>query len=189
VRAAGIPFLIGGSFLFLALGVAITIVLPWAQAPAPTELALAAKAAADANPAVAKGRRIYAREGCFYCHTQQVRAPEAGKGYILTPGDIGPESQEGDYAFQSPVFWGTERQGPDLTHMASRLRGAPPSAEEQRRCAAERQPVCVSAQQREIQLLHLKNPRAISAGSIMPSYAHLSDAELNALVDYLLTLK
>ena len=49
-----------------------------------------------------------------------------------------------------------------------------------------RQPATVN---REVQILHLKDPRAVSPGSLMPSYAHLSDEELNALVDYLLTLK
>ena len=35
-------------------------------------------------------------------------------------GDIGPESQPGDYAYQKPVLWGTNRQGPDPSHVASR---------------------------------------------------------------------
>ena len=161
MRGSGILYLIGGSFLFLTLGVIVTIIVPDVQEPAPTELAVRYSATE------ARGRRIYAREGCWYCHTQQVRAPEANKGYVLEQGDIGPESQSGDYAYQKPVFWGTERQGPDLSHHASRARGS----------------------NREVQLLHLKSPRLVSPGSLMPSYAHLSDDELNALVDYLLTLK
>ncbi|MBI2761453.1 MAG: cbb3-type cytochrome c oxidase subunit II [Chloroflexi bacterium] len=168
MRGSGVFYLIVGSFLFLAMGVAVTIYLPYRLEPAPTELARASRPVTESEM---RGRKIYAREGCWYCHTQQVRAPEANKGFVLEPGDIGPESLEGDYAFQKPVFWGTERQGPDLTHQASRLRGATPE------------------QQRELQLLHLKNPRSISAGSVMPSYAYLSDRDLNALVDYLLTLK
>ncbi|MFN8556167.1 MAG: cbb3-type cytochrome c oxidase subunit II [Dehalococcoidia bacterium] len=167
MRGSGVLYLIAGSFFFLTLGIAVTVALPHFQEPAPSALAVEAKTAADANPAVVRGRRIYAREGCWYCHTQQVRAPEANKGFVLAAGDIGPESLEADYAFQKPVFWGTERQGPDLTHAAGRGRGA----------------------NREIQLVHLKSPRAVSPGSVMPSYAHLPDDELNALVDYLLTLK
>jgi cbb3-type cytochrome c oxidase subunit II len=161
LRGSGVLYLITGSFLFLFAGVAVTAVLPRFLEPDPTELAV------RYTPSELKGRRIYAREGCWYCHTQQVRKPEANKGYVLTPGDIGPESREGDYAYQKPVFWGTERQGPDLAHAASRGAGANP----------------------EVQKLHLKDPRAVSPGSVMPSFAHLSDAELNALVDYLLTLK
>ena len=161
MRASGVLYLIGGSFLFLMLGVAVTIVVPHVQEPAPTGLAV------RYTPSELRGQRIYAREGCWYCHTQQVRAPEANKGYVLEKGDIGPESQAGDYAYQKPVFWGTERQGPDLAHHASRARGA----------------------NREVQLLHLKNPRGVSPGSLMPSFAHLSEEDLNALVDYLLTLK
>jgi cytochrome c oxidase cbb3-type subunit II len=161
MRGSGVLYLITGSFLFLFAGVAVTAALPKMLEPEPTELAV------RYTPSEARGRRVYAREGCWYCHTQQVRKPEANKGYVLEPGDIGPESLEGDYAYQKPVFWGTERQGPDLTHHASRARGS----------------------NREVQLLHLRNPRGVSPGSVMPSFAHLSDEDLNALVDYLLTLK
>jgi cytochrome c oxidase cbb3-type subunit II len=168
LRGTGVYYLISLSFLFLAMGTAVTMYLPHRLEPAPTDLARASRVVTESER---RGRRIYASEGCWYCHTQQVREPEANKGFVLEQGDIGPESLEGDYAFQKPVFWGTERQGPDLAHHASRLRGATPE------------------QQRELQLLHLKNPRSISAGSVMPSYAHLSDRDLNALVDYLLTLK
>lgn len=161
MRSSGVLYLITGSFLFLFAGVAVTAALPKFLEPEPSALAV------RYSPSEAKGRRIYAREGCWYCHTQQVRKPEANKGYVLEPGDIGPESREGDYAYQKPVFWGTERQGPDLTHNASRARGS----------------------NRAVQLIHLKDPRAVSPGSVMPSFAHLSDEDLNALVDYLLTLK
>lgn len=161
MRGSGVLYLITGSFIFLFAGLLVTAVLPHMLEPEPTELAV------RYTPSELWGRRIYAREGCWYCHTQQVRKPEANKGYVLEPGDIGPESREGDYVYQKPVFWGTSRQGPDLAHHASRARGT----------------------NREVQLLHLKHPRAVSPGSMMPSYAHLSDEELNALVDYLLTLK
>ena len=75
---------------------------------------------------------------------------------VHQPGDIGQESQPGDYYYQSPVFWGTQRQGPDLTHLASR----PPIGSNV-----------------VWHILHLKAPRAIMPGSVMPSYEYLSDAE------------
>jgi cbb3-type cytochrome oxidase cytochrome c subunit len=86
---------------------------------------------------------------------------------VYTRGDIGPVSKAGDYAYQKPVFWGTERQGPDLSHVASRVQSAQPAWE----------------------LAHLEDPAALVPGTIMPSYGHLPQSDLQDLVDYLLTLK
>src|SRR3954469_23957932 len=62
------------------------------------------------TPAEARGRDIYVAEGCFYCHTQQVRP---------LPGDrmFGRPSAPGDYAYQTPELLGSERNGPDLTNI------------------------------------------------------------------------
>lgn len=155
-------YLTGGSLLSLLLGIMVTIIIPAGDPIGPSPLA---------RPYTEQelwGREIYKREGCHYCHTQQVRAPEAGKGRVRLAGDIGPESQPGDYYYQSPVFWGTGRQGPDLAHVASPER---------------------LGDNRAWHLLHFKNPRAISPGSVMPSFDYLSEAELEALTAYLLTLK
>lgn len=157
----GLVYLVTGSLISLLLGIIVTIILPAQDPVGPSALA---------QPYTEQellGREIYKREGCQYCHTQQVRAPEASKGMIRVPGDIGPESVPGDYYYQSPVFWGTQRQGPDLTHTASRA-------------------VTNIA---NWHLLHFKNPRATSVGSIMPSFDYLSEAELEALTAYMLTLK
>jgi cytochrome c oxidase cbb3-type subunit 2 len=87
---------------------------------------------------------------------------------VRQPGDIGPESLPGDYYYQSPVFWGTQRQGPDLAHVASR-EGI--------------------GNNKLWHLLHFKNPRGVVPGSIMPSYDYLNEVELEALTAYMLTLK
>jgi cytochrome c oxidase cbb3-type subunit 2 len=159
MKQTGLVYLTSGSLIALLFGVIVTILIPALQAPGPTTLA---------HPYTAqelRGRAIYQREGCWYCHTQQVRAFEANKGTIHQKGDIGPESLAGDYYYQSPLFWGTERQGPDLTHVASRINS------------------------RDWHILHLKNPRALNPGTLMPSFAYLSDQELDDLAAYLLTLK
>jgi len=60
------------------------------------------------DAAEARGRRIYAREGCAYCHTQQVRFLEQ---------DIrrhGAPTLAWEVQFDSPHLWGTRRIGPDL---------------------------------------------------------------------------
>src|SRR5215831_4072930 len=147
-----------GSFVFLLIGIGGTILLPYlVDDPGSAD-------ARDLTPQEAHGRAIYKREGCWYCHTQQVRATEANKGTIRTPGDIGAETTPKDYEGQKPTFWGTERQGPDLSHAASRN---------------------TAVWQRE----HLKNPQSTSPGSIMPSFAHLGNDDVEALVAYIMTLK
>ncbi|GIX48458.1 MAG: hypothetical protein KatS3mg131_2669 [Candidatus Tectimicrobiota bacterium] len=57
------------------------------------------------------GRRVYIREGCWYCHSQYVR-PVAGEEQRW-----GPLSQAGEYAFDLPHLFGTRRIGPDLTRV------------------------------------------------------------------------
>jgi cbb3-type cytochrome c oxidase subunit II len=147
-----------GSFVFLAIGIGGTILLPYLLDDPGTA------GAQNLTLEEARGRAIYKREGCWYCHTQQVRKPEANMGTVRIPGDIGPETTPEEYAGQKPTFWGTERQGPDLSHAAAR-NGA--------------------VWQRE----HLKDPQSTSPGSLMPAFGHLPPDEIEALVAYLLTLK
>ncbi|CAN5266717.1 hypothetical protein BH10CYA1_BH10CYA1_36370 [soil metagenome] len=54
------------------------------------------------------GRIVYAREGCAYCHTQQVR---------LVASDVqrfGAPTQAWETQYEYPQLWGTRRVGPDL---------------------------------------------------------------------------
>jgi len=60
----------------------------------------------------ARGRRIYVREGCFYCHTQFTRLQDRG---------YGPLVREGDYVYETPHQLGTARTGPDLTNEGGRM--------------------------------------------------------------------
>ncbi|MGD8640945.1 MAG: cbb3-type cytochrome c oxidase subunit II [Gammaproteobacteria bacterium] len=57
----------------------------------------------------ALGRRVYAREGCAYCHTQLVRRLRED---ILR---FGPRAQGWEYQYDYPHFLGTRRIGPDLS--------------------------------------------------------------------------
>jgi cbb3-type cytochrome c oxidase subunit II len=56
----------------------------------------------------ARGRIIYGREGCAYCHTQQVRFVPADRARWNQP----TEAWETRYEY--PQLWGTRRIGPDL---------------------------------------------------------------------------
>ncbi|MCB2224311.1 MAG: cbb3-type cytochrome c oxidase subunit II [Actinobacteria bacterium] len=59
------------------------------------------------------GREIYAAEGCWQCHTQQVRA-------VVTDVGLGRVSVPGDYAGDPGDLLGARRIGPDLAHVAGR---------------------------------------------------------------------
>src|SRR5437870_2823673 len=56
-----------------------------------------------------KGRVVYGREGCAYCHTQQIRSLAADVRRFGTPTE--PWETKYDY----PQLWGTRRIGPDLS--------------------------------------------------------------------------
>jgi cytochrome c oxidase cbb3-type subunit 2 len=67
--------------------------------------------ATDYTPVQQHGRRIYLREGCWYCHSQYVR-PVTGETRRW-----GPVSEAGEYSFDTPHLFGTRRIGPDLTRV------------------------------------------------------------------------
>jgi len=60
----------------------------------------------------ARGRAIYAREGCAYCHTQQIR-------YLASDvSRFGAATLAWETIFDYPHLWGTRRIGPDLSREA-----------------------------------------------------------------------
>ncbi|BCH22788.1 cbb3-type cytochrome c oxidase subunit II [Mesorhizobium sp. L-8-3] len=64
--------------------------------------------ATDYTPQQQRGRAVYLREGCWYCHSQYVR-PVTGETRRW-----GPVTESGEYAFDVPHLFGTRRIGPDL---------------------------------------------------------------------------
>lgn len=114
----------------------------------------------DKHSVEARGREIYIQEGCVVCHTQQVRP-------IVTDVGLGAVSEIGDYVHESPALLGTMRIGPDLMHVGS---GEPSS-----------EAAWVAA--------HLADPRVERSFSLMPSYDHLSDADLDAVAAYVTSLR
>ncbi len=65
----------------------------------------------DKNSSEWRGREIYKREGCVYCHTQFVRYQDREMGEMV---------QAGDYVFETPHLLGTERTGPDLSNVGGK---------------------------------------------------------------------
>jgi len=60
-----------------------------------------------------RGRVIYAREGCAYCHTQQIR-------YLSKDvARFGAATLAWETIFDYPHLWGTRRIGPDLSREAT----------------------------------------------------------------------
>ena len=59
-----------------------------------------------------RGRAIYSREGCAYCHTQQVRYLHADMARFGAP------TLAWETRFDYPHLWGTRRIGPDLAREA-----------------------------------------------------------------------
>ena len=63
---------------------------------------------ANYTPSEERGRLIYARDGCAYCHSQQVR---------FVPADVarwGAPTEAWETKYDAPQLWGTRRIGPDL---------------------------------------------------------------------------
>ena len=118
---------LGAGLGFLALAVVVQGFLPWLT-PASRDRSVTRAVrtelgeikwvwyeAADYTPLEARGRAVYVREGCWYCHSQYVR-PVAGEDFRW-----GPVSEAGEYHFDQPHLLGTRRVGPDLTRIGLRL--------------------------------------------------------------------
>lgn len=114
-----------------------------------------------ADDLIARGREVYVSEGCIHCHSQWLR-PRV----IADVERWGPATVPARALAEKPPLPGNRRQGPDLANVGNRR-----SAEWNR--------------------LHLQEPRSVSPGSRMPSYAYLFrgvDSEGEALVAYLASL-
>ena len=84
---------------------------------------------------------------------------------IVPDVGLGPVSVAGDYVNEAPALVGVERLGPDLMHVGSRIDDA------------------------DGLKAHLDDPRADRPWSIMPSYRYLTQGDLDALAEYLLSLR
>jgi cytochrome c oxidase cbb3-type subunit 2 len=80
---------------------------------------------------VERGRRVYAANGCIYCHSQQIR-PDYAASDLDRERDYGPRpgskwaqrrSAPRDYIFDRPVLLGQERMGPDLADIGKAAPG------------------------------------------------------------------
>src|SRR5881394_1979613 len=65
-----------------------------------------------------RGERVYAANGCVYCHSQQVRADYIADDIERNWGNR--RSAPRDYIFDRPVFLGKMRMGQDLASIGAR---------------------------------------------------------------------
>jgi mono/diheme cytochrome c family protein len=149
----------GAVALLLTAGLAV-FVLPAVEADEPPSMLAETSRRAAPGSDVDRGRDLYVAEGCWQCHTQQVRP-------IVTDVGLGPVSQAGDYAYEEADVLGFVRIGPDLGRAGSREGTGDPD--------------WVRG--------HLADPRANRPWSTMPSYAHLSAQELDSLAAYVASLE
>jgi cytochrome c oxidase cbb3-type subunit 2 len=129
---------------------------------------------------VTRGARVYAANGCIYCHSQQVRAEYAGADIERKWGDR--RSAPRDYIFERPVFLGKMRMGQDIANIGARAPAeqespAPASSPATQGAAASPWPEqtrglppMYSAAWHHV---HLYSPRSINLDSNMPSYRFL----------------
>jgi cytochrome c oxidase cbb3-type subunit 2 len=76
-----------------------------------------------------RGRRVYSGNGCFYCHSEQVRPDYIASDIDRKWGER--RSAPRDYIFARPVLLGKMRMGPDLSNLGKRApaedQNAPPA--------------------------------------------------------------
>ena len=60
------------------------------------------------------GRDIYIREGCYLCHSQQIRP------FRSETERYGPYSVAGEFVYDRPFQFGSKRTGPDLARVGKR---------------------------------------------------------------------
>ena len=95
---------------FFALSVALLGVWPTRVLDAQTS-AMAPPRPLEPTTSEKRGRAIYAREGCAYCHTQQIRYLHADMARFGAP-TLAWETRR-----DTPQLWGTRRIGPDLSRV------------------------------------------------------------------------
>jgi cbb3-type cytochrome c oxidase subunit II len=114
-----------------------------------------------------RGKAVYQREGCWYCHTQQIRTLVADTKRYGWRGVDAPISSPGEFTRDFPHMFGTRRIGPDLARVGGKY-------------------------DTSWHRTHFRNPRSLVKGSVMPPFPWLLDAnggkEFEDLVAYIQSL-
>jgi cbb3-type cytochrome c oxidase subunit II len=160
-----------GAFVLFAIGAVLTTIVP---PMVNAEMYTTDQPVHEYTEQELRGIEIYKREGCVYCHTQQVRHLDSDQrryGWRLVQA---PPSESWEYVNDRNNFLGTKRTGPDLARVGGKYSS-------------------------EWHWAHFKDPRNMGEkfpdrkgiyekASIMPSFAYLSDEEIKDLTAYIQTL-
>lgn len=113
------------------------------------------------------GERVYVENGCFYCHTQQVRDPQFGPD--IERGWGARRTVARDYIYQDTPLLGFTRMGPDLANYGWR------DADGKRYWRNEQANDTRKPAVRDERFIfkHLFNPRERTEASNCPSYTAL----------------
>lgn len=105
------------------------------------------------TPLELQGRDIYVREGCYTCHSQQVRP------FRSETERYGEYAKAGEYVYDHPFQWGSKRNGPDLS----------------------REGVVTGRQYKpnSWHYNHMLNPKLLNEQTIMPAYPWLISDNLD----------
>ncbi len=95
------------------------------------------------------GRDLYIRESCSVCHSQMIRP------FRAETERYGHYSVAGEFVYDRPFQWGSERTGPDLARVGGRYSD-------------------------EWHRVHLMNPRDVVPESIMPGFPWFATNKLDA---------
>ncbi|MDX2225949.1 MAG: cbb3-type cytochrome c oxidase subunit II [Verrucomicrobiae bacterium] len=144
-----LPTLFAGFFLTFAFAWLGLVIIPYIQLEklGPHESDDGTMLPLPPSGIAQQGAAIYGREGCIYCHSQQVRP--ANRGSDIARGWGTRATVARDYIYDRTVYLGTMRTGPDLANIGAR-QDSP-----------------------EWHHKHLYSPETMSPGSIMPAYTYL----------------
>jgi cytochrome c oxidase cbb3-type subunit 2 len=146
------------------------------------------------NPGTAtQGARVYAANGCLYCHSQYIREKDEGSDIDRSWGTRRTVAR--DYMYDRQVFLGTSRLGADLTNVGVRqtdpqwfyrILYSPQTMSHEVAMPAYRW----LFETREIQGQSSADAVRLEGADAPPSgYEVVPTAEGKALVEYLLSLK
>ncbi|MHB8453425.1 MAG: cytochrome-c oxidase, cbb3-type subunit II [Acidiferrobacterales bacterium] len=100
------------------------------------------------TPLQLEGRDVYVSNGCYLCHSQMIRP------FRAETERYGHYSVAGEFVYDHPFQWGSERTGPDLARVGGRYSNAWHRA-------------------------HLMDPRDVVPESIMPGFPWFATTKLD----------
>ena len=99
------------------------------------------------------GERLYAAEGCWYCHTDQTRTLVQDTVLNGSESYPAPPSSANEFIYDEVTFPGTRRIGVDISRVGAKKPG------------------------RDWHISHFWSPQTASKGSIMPAFQHFFDED------------